>query len=334
MATPWKILVTARTLDAVGQEAVAALRAAGCELTMRPGPHSAEALLPMLAGHDACYASTDKFTASVLESPEAAGLKCISRWGVGYDSIDVAAATRRGIVVCYTPGLLDEAVADFAFALLLAMARRLHVGHDNLRKGVWKGEWGHDVHGKTLGILGCGRIGQAVARRASGFNLRVIACDPAPSDTARQLGVTFVSLDELLAQSDFVTLHSALTPQTRGIIGAAQLARMKPTAYLINTGRGPLIDEPALAEALTSGRIAGAALDTFVTEPMPADHPFRGCPNVLLTPHLAGFSRGSGEKVSQVSTQALLDLMRGQRPEFVVNPEVLATPELRVRLGA
>jgi len=327
----WRILVTARTLDAVGQAAVAALREAGCELTSRPGPHPEESLLPLLDGHDACYASTDKFTAAVLDSPQAARLKCISRWGVGYDSIDVAAATRNGIVVTYTPGLLDEAVADFAFALLLAMARRLHVGYDNLRQGIWRGEWGHDVHGKTLGILGCGRIGQAVARRAAGFNLRVIAFDPAPSDAALRLGVTFVSLEQLLARSDFLSLHTALTPQTRGMIGAAELRQMKPSAYLVNTGRGPLVDEAALVQALQGGVIAGAALDTFVTEPLPAGHPFRSCPNLLLTPHLAGFSRESGERVSQVSAQAMIDLMTGGRPQFVVNPEVFESPRLRVK---
>jgi glyoxylate reductase len=330
---PWRILVTARTLDAVGQEAVAALRAAGCEVDIRPGPHPAQTVMGMLNGHDACYASTDKFTAEVLSSPGAANLKCISRWGVGYDSIDVGAATKQGIVVCYTPGLLDEAVADFAFALMLSMARRLHVGYDNLRQNVWRGEWGHDVHGKTLGLLGCGRIGQAMARRAVGFKMRVIAFDPAPSEPARKLGVTFVTLDELLAQSDYLSLHPALTPQTRGIIGEAQLRKMKRTAYLINTGRGPLVDEAALVKILHEGVIAGAALDTFVTEPLQTDHPIRKCPNVLLTPHLAGFSRGSGERVSAVSARALLDLMNGKKPEFVVNPDVLASPALRARIA-
>jgi glyoxylate reductase len=329
----WKILVTARTLDAVGQQAVAALRAAGCELVMQPGPHPSDVLQPLLAGCDACYASTDKFTADVLASPAAANLKCISRWGVGFDSIDIPAATRQGIIVSYTPGMLDDSVADFTFALLLSISRRLHVGYDNLRQRVWKGEWGPDATAKTLGIVGCGRIGQAVARRATGFGMRVLGFDPAPSPAAEKLGVKFVSLDELLAQSDYVTLHSALTPATRGMIGAAQLRQMKKTAYLINTGRGPLVDEPALVRALHDGVIAGAALDTFVTEPLPADHPIRDCPNVLLTPHLAGFARDSGQRVSEVSSQALLDMMNGRRPQFIVNPEVLQAPNLRVRLA-
>jgi phosphoglycerate dehydrogenase-like enzyme len=328
----WKILVTARTLDAVGQHAVAALRAAGCELVIKPGPHPADVVQPLLEGCDACYASTDKFTEAVLSSPQAAKIKCISRWGVGFDSIDVAAATRHGIVVCYTPGMLDDSVADFTFALLLSISRRLHTGYDNLRQRVWKGEWGPDATGKTLGIIGCGRIGQAVARRAAGFSMRVLGFDPVPNAAAEKLGVTFVSLDELLAQSDYVSLHSALTPQTRGLIGAEQLRQMKKTAYLINTGRGPLVDEPALVRALHDGVIAGAALDTFVIEPLLPDHPLRECPNVLLTPHLAGFARDSGERVSEVSSQALIDLMNGRRPQYVVNPEVLGSPQLRARI--
>ena len=330
----WKVLLTARTLDAVGHDAVALLRAAGCELTFppKPGPHPAETLLPLLAGHDACLATTDAFTDAVLGSPQTATLKCISRWGVGYDAVDVPAATRHGIVVAYTPGVLDEAVADFAFALLLAIARRIHIGHENMAKGVWGGAWGHDVHGKTLGILGCGRIGQAVARRAAGFGMRLLGHDPAPQPAAEKLGVEFVPLDELLAQCDFLTLHAALTPQTRGLIGAAQLARMKPTAYLVNTARGALVDEAALAQALRDGVIAGAALDAFVKEPLSAEHPLRGCPNVLLTPHLASFARETGERVSHLAAQAILDLMHGKKPAHVVNPGVFQSPALRATL--
>jgi phosphoglycerate dehydrogenase-like enzyme len=328
----WKILLTARTLDAVGQHAVSALRSAGCELVSKVGPHRAEALPALLAGCDAVLATTDLYTAAVLDSPEASNLKCISRWGVGYDAIDVAAATRNGIVVTYTPGMLDEAVADFTFALLFGIARRIHVGHNNLQSGVWGGAWGHDVHGKTLGILGCGRIGQAVARRAAGFSMKLIGYDPAPQPAAEKLGIRFVSLDELFSQSDFLTLHAALTPQTRGVVNSARLHTMKPSAYLINAGRGAMVDEVALVEALKAGVIAGAALDTFVTEPLPADHPLRACPNVLLTPHLASFARETGERVSNLAAQALLDLMAGKRPQYVVNPDVFGSPALRARV--
>ena len=331
----WKILITARTLDEVGKQAVALLRDAGCELTVPPkfGPHPAEVLQPLLAGHDACFASMDKFTDAVLSSPEAAQLKCISRWGVGYDAIDVPAATRNGVVVAFTPGLLNETVADFAFSLLMAISRRVHVGHLDMSNGVWRGVWGHDVHGKTLGILGCGRIGQAMARRAAGFNMKLLGYDIAPNPEAEKLGVKFVSLDELLEQCDFLTLHAALTPQNRGLLGAAQLRKMKKTAYLINTARGALVDEAALAQALRDGVIGGAALDAFVQEPLPAEHPFRGCPNLLMTPHLASFARETGERVSNTAAQAIVDLMQGRKPQFVVDPGVFQSPALRAKVA-
>jgi phosphoglycerate dehydrogenase-like enzyme len=330
----WKILVTARTLDVVGQAATATLRQAGCELIVppRPGPLPADQLLELLPGADAVFASMDPFTESVLGSPAAANLKIISRWGVGYDAIDVPAATRLGVVVAYTPGLLNDAVADYAFALLLAVARRVHVGHLTMSQGAWTSTWGHDVAGKTLGLLGCGRIGQAVARRAKGFEMRLLSYDVVPSAAAEQCGIQFVSLDELLAQSDFLSLHAALTPQNRGLIGEAQLRKMKPSAYLINTARGALVDETALGRALNEGWIAGAAVDAFATEPLPIDHPLRRAANLLLTPHQASFARETGERVSSAAAQAIVDLMNGQRPKFVVNPDVFASPILRARL--
>ena len=330
----WKVLITARTLNEVGGTATKLLRDAGCELVipLKFGPHPAETLQPLLNGNDAVLASMDKFTAEVLASPAAASLKLISRWGVGYDAIDVPAATRHGIVVAYTPGLLNETVADFSFALLLAVARRVHIGHLTMSGGLWQSAWGTDVFGKTLGILGCGRIGQAVARRAAGFNMRLIGYDVAPSPEAEKLGIQFVSLDELLAQSDFLSLHAALTPENRGLIGEAQLRRMKPTAYLINAARGALIDEAALVKALNEKWISGAALDAFVVEPLPLDHPLRKAPNLLLTPHLASFARETGERVSLSAAQAIVDLMQGRRPQFVVNPEVYKSASLRAKL--
>jgi phosphoglycerate dehydrogenase-like enzyme len=327
----WKVLITARTLNEVGAGAVELMRKAGCELIIPPkfGPHPADVLLQLLPGADAVLASMDKFNADVLASKAAANLKIISRWGVGYDAIDVPAATTQGIVIAYTPGLLNETVADCAFALLLTMARRIHLGHIGMMQGEWKPAWGNDVFGKTLGIVGCGRIGMAMARRATGFNMRLLAYDVAPSDDARKLGVTFVSLEELLSQSDFVSLHAALTPQTRGMLGEAQLSRMKPTSYLINTARGALVDEAALARALGENRIAGAALDAFTIEPLPADHPLRKAPNVLLTPHLASFARETGEKVSLAAAEAIVDFMNQRTPRWVVNPEVFKSPQLR-----
>ena len=331
----WKVLITARTLDEVGQQAVVMLKKAGCELVIPPkyGPHPAEMLLKLLPGNDAVFASMDKFTSEVLGSEAARNLKAISRWGVGYDAIDVPAATKHGIVVAYTPGLLNETVADCAFALLLSIARRIHLGHQGMSAGQWQPHWGHDVHGKTLGILGCGRIGLAMARRGSGFNMRILAHDICANPEAEKLGIQFVLLDELLAESDFLSVHCALTPENRGLLNEARLRKMKQTAYLINTARGALIDEAALAKILNEGVIAGAALDAFVSEPLPADHPLRSAKNVLLTPHLASFARETGERVSNTAAQAIIDLIQGRKPQFVVNPEVYKSPALRAQLG-
>jgi phosphoglycerate dehydrogenase-like enzyme len=327
----WKVLITARTLNEVGQSALALLREAGCVLTVPPrfGPYGAEELRPLLRDHHAVLASMDKFTPDVLASTEAAQLKIISRWGVGYDAIDVPAATAQGIVVAYTPGLLNETVADFAFALLLSIARRVHIGHASMSQGKWEAAWGTDVFGKTLGILGCGRIGHAMARRATGFNMRLLAHDIRCEPKSEGPPIKYVSLDALLAESDFLSLHAALTGENRGLIGQAQLRKMKPTAYLINTARGALIDEAALAHALNEKWIAGAALDTFTVEPLPATHPLRGAPNLLLTPHLASFARETGERVSLSAAQAIVDLMQGRKPQFVVDPSVYDSPKLR-----
>jgi phosphoglycerate dehydrogenase-like enzyme len=329
----WKILVTARTLnmESVGRPAIDLLRGDGCELIYpkKMGPLVASELLPVLNGIDAVLASMDHFTDAVLASPAAANLKLISRWGVGYDAIDVAAATRQGVVVAYTPGLLNDAVADYAMSLLCALARRVHEGHLTMREGKWASQWGHDISHATLGIIGCGRIGQAMARRAAGFSMRVLGFDSAPSPEAERLGVKFVSLDTLLAESDFVTLHAALTPQTRGLIGEAQLRKMKPSAYLVNTARGAIVDENVLVQALQENWIAGAALDAFAVEPLPEEHPLRRAPNLLLTPHQASFGYGTGARVSEAAARAIVDLKSGRKPQWVVNPDVFESPTYR-----
>jgi glyoxylate reductase len=330
----WRVLITARKLDEVGAGALKLLEGSGCELIIPPnhGPHRPETLIPLLERADAVLADMDHFHGYVLESKEARDLKVISRWGVGYDAIDVPTATRQGIVVAYTPGLLNEAVADFAFGLLLTVARRIHLAHLQMSQGEWKTPWGCDVHGKTLGIVGCGRIGSAMARRASGFGMRVLSYDICVSREAEKLGLQFVPLDELLTESDFLSLHAALTSQNRGLIGEGELRKMKRTAYIINTARGALIDEAALLQALQEDWIAGAALDVFLVEPLPSEHPLRKVPNVLLTPHLASFARDTGERVSLCAAQAIVDLQDGRKPQFVVNPEVFNSSGLRAAI--
>ena len=333
----WKVLITARTLnvESVGRRALELLKGAGCELIHPPkfGPLTAEELLPLLPGMDAVFASMDRFSAPVLESKAARELKLVSRWGVGYDAIDIPSATANGVVVAFTPGLLNDALADYAMALLFALARRVHEGHLSMRQGTWTSAWGHDISGKTLGIIGCGRIGQTVARRVSGFDMRVLGFDVTPHPEAVARGVQFVSLDQLLAESDFISLHAALNPVTRGLIGEPELRKMKRSAYLINTARGAIVDEAALLRALQEGWIAGAGLDAFATEPLPAEHPLRSAPNLLLTPHQASFGYETGEKVSMAAAQAIVDLQAGRRPAWVVNPEVYDAPALRVKLA-
>jgi phosphoglycerate dehydrogenase-like enzyme len=330
----WKILITASAFANTGQRARQFLRDAGCEIVSSHKLHTlpADLVAKALSGADALLAGLDLCSAAILDSTAAANLKIISRWGVGYDSIDIAAATRNGIVVCNTPRLLDEAVADYTFALLLGLARRVPEANQTVRAGQWTQSWGTDIGGKTLGLIGCGRIGLAVARRASGFSLRLLAYDPTPNPEAQKFGVSFVPLDTLLAESDFVSLHAALTRESRGLLGERQLRKMKSTARLVNAARGALIDESALARALKEAWIAGAALDVFETEPLPAESPLRDAPNLLLSPHQSSFALETGERVSLVAMQAILDLMSGRPPQHVVNPEVFSSPALRARI--
>jgi glyoxylate reductase len=330
----WKVLISARVFDVVGKPALELLRQHGCEVILPnpAGPFRINELLPLIQGADATLCSPDQYNAEALRSPATSNLKIISRWGVGYDSIDIAEATRQGIVVAYTPGMLNETVADWTWALLLGISRRVAHAHMAMSRGEWTPLWGHDVHNKTLGIIGCGRIGQAVARRAAGFDMRVLGFDVAPCK--EKTSIQFVPLDELLAQSDFVSIHAALTPESRGLIGEAELRRMKPSAYLINTGRGPLINDDALARALQEGWIAGAALDVFTTEPLPAANPLqalRNAPSLLLAPHQASFARETAERVTLAAAQAIVDLMQGRKPRWVVDEAVYRSPTLRAK---
>ncbi len=330
----WRILVTARVLFDTAPEAVEQLRRRGCDLMAPPktGPFSGEALLQLIDGADATIASVDRYTADVFASPQAARLKLISRWGVGFDSIDLAAATAAGVIVAYTPGVLDETVADFAFAQMLGLLRRIPEGDRFMREGEWQKRWGSNLHGKTLGLIGLGRIGQAVARRAAGFNMKILAHDPFPPTAPLPVPVEMVGLEQLLRESDIVSLHAALTSENKGMIGERQLRLMKRTAFLINTARGALVNENALVKALHEKWIAGAAIDAFTTEPLPRDHPLRDAPNTLLTPHQASFTLETGQRVSRLAVQAVLDLMDGRKPKTVVDPSVFASPKLRATL--
>jgi glyoxylate reductase len=263
---------------------------------------------------------TDRIDAALIEaSPR---LRVISNVAVGYDNIDVAAATARGIPVGNTPGVLTETTADLAFALMLAVARRVVEAERFLRDGRWH-TWdpnmllGSDVHGATLGIIGYGKIGQAVARRAAGFGMRVVFATRAQHAAPLQ-----VDLDTLLRESDFVSLHVPLTDATRGMIGEQQLRAMKRTAYLINTARGGIVDQPALVRALREGWIAGAGLDVMAVEPIPAADPLLGAPNTVLLPHIGSASHATRERIASMAVDNCLAGLRGERLQNCVNPDV------------
>ncbi len=244
-------------------------------------------------------------------------LRAVANYAVGYDNVDVEAATKRGIPIGNTPDVLTGATADLALALMLGIARRLLEGDAWVRAGKW-GPWdpnlllGRDLHGSTVGIVGYGRIGRAVGERVAGFGCELL-------HTSRSGGV---SLDELLERSDFVSVHCPLTPATRGLIDAAAFERMKPTAYLVNTARGPIVDTEALRQALHAGQIAGAALDVTDPEPLPADHPLLDAPNLLVLPHLGSGSVESRAAMSDRAVDNLLAALAGERMPFCVNPEV------------
>lgn len=263
---------------------------------------------------------------TVLSTP---GLRVVANVAVGYDNIDLAAATRHRVMATNTPGVLTETTADFAFALMMAAARRVAEGDRMVRAGAFKG-WaidmllGQDLWGATLGLVGAGRIGTGLARRARGFHMKVLYSDEValPAEVERELGAERVELPRLLREADFVSLHVPLTPQTHHLIGPEELALMKPTAVLVNTSRGPVLDEGALAEALSRGSIFAAGLDVYEHEP--EVHPaLRGLDRVVLAPHIASGSVRTRSEMSALAVRNLLAGLRGERPPNLLNPEVM-----------
>jgi glyoxylate reductase len=255
-------------------------------------------------------------------------LRIVANVAVGFDNIDVAACTKHGVAATNTPGVLDETTADFAWTLLMAVARRLGEGEALARSGNWKG-WdldqlvGTDVWGKTLGIVGFGRIGRAVARRAGGFQMKVIYTDAlrVPESVEKELNAAFCDMNTLLAESDFISVHVPLLPETRGLFDSPKFYRMKPTTFLINTSRGPVVDEAALVAALEERKIAGAALDVYENEPF--IHPGLKRANVVLAPHIASASLETRTKMACIAANNVVSLFAGQRPPNILNPEVL-----------
>nr|WP_042186531.1 phosphoglycerate dehydrogenase [Kibdelosporangium sp. MJ126-NF4]CEL17332.1 D-3-phosphoglycerate dehydrogenase [Kibdelosporangium sp. MJ126-NF4] len=272
----------------------------------------------VVADVDGIVAGTDAFTAKVLDA--APRLTVIGRCGVGYDNIDVEAATRNGVAVTYTPGVNRRSVAEHVLALMLNCARHIPRNIASVQAGGWEQRSGRELEGATLGVVGLGSIGRAVARLGLALGMRVIAYDREP---VFEEGVLVVGFDEVLRQSDFLSLHIFLDPSTRHLIDAEALRAMKPEAYLINTARGEVVDEDALADALANGEVAGAALDVLREEPLPADSRLRGLDNVMVTAHIAGATAEARSRSSLMATQQVIDALHGRTPANLVNSVVI-----------
>lgn len=270
---------------------------------------------------------TDRIDAELMDT--APSLKVVSNYAIGYDNIDVEAATERGIMVCHTPGVLTDTTADFTFALLACVARRVVEATNYVRDGRWR-TWspmlclGHDLHGATLGLIGLGRIGGAVAKRATGFEMRILYYDVYRQQSLEEeLGLIYTDLDTLLRESEFVSLHTPLTPETYHLMGAEEFRMMKRTAILINTSRGQVVDQPALYQALVSGELAGAGLDVTDPEPIDPDDPLLDLENCVVVPHMASASVATRTLMATMAAENLIAALQGRMPRNPVNPEVL-----------
>ncbi|MGC5076876.1 phosphoglycerate dehydrogenase [Agrococcus sp. DT81.2] len=310
-----------------GDDVDQALRAAGLRVRHEPDLDAIadSERAKLLSGARAIIAGTKPLTAQDIA--HAGRLEIIVRTGVGYDSVDVGAASARGIPVCITAGANRQAVAEHVFTLMLAVARRVPENVSSLAAGRWQQLTGRELRGSTLGILGLGSIGKAVATIAAGFGMRVVAYDPYfDEEFAAANGVVRAELDHVLAQSDFVTLHLFLDDSTRNLIDAERLRLMKSDAIVVNTARGGIVDEDALVDAVRSGVIGGAALDVFAVEPLPQDSPLLHTPGILTTTHVAGATREARGESGRMAAANVISVLGGGAPQFVVNPEHRKVP--------
>jgi D-3-phosphoglycerate dehydrogenase len=317
-APRWRVLIGSRSFGQAFPEHLVELEQGGCVVVPNPVGRALREpeLLQALKGVDAIITGTDELTARVIESADR--LKTIVKHGVGLETIDLVAARARGIVVSFTPGTIEDSVADLTMALLLALARKIVPAHLSMQQESWKPFFGMELRDTTLGLVGLGRIGKAVCVRAQAFGMRVLAHDPYPDQGfAAEHGVTFVSLTELLKASDVVSLHAAAEHVHGTLIGADEMQLMKPRAFLVNTARGQLVDEAALAEALREDRLGGAGIDAFVNEP-PVGSPLLSLQNVVLTPHLGGRTYGGQRRMGEIAIQNCLRALCGKVPLFPV----------------
>jgi D-3-phosphoglycerate dehydrogenase len=320
--TKFNVLVTARSFGKNDSHALSILESNGCSIIRSSAdlPLTSEQLVPLIAEADALIAGNDEVDAQVIEAGKK--LKIISRYGVGYDNIDLTAATRKGIPVTNTPGTNEQSVADLVFGLMLSVARQIPQVTGIVRAGRWDRRLGTEIWGKTLGIIGFGKIGRGVALRARGFNMQILVNDVyVDQGLAKEYGVTFVDREQVIKEADFLTLHAPSTPETKNMIGTQQLQMMKKSAILVNTARGSLIDEQALAEALNNNEIAGAALDVLEHEP-PKNTDFLMLDNLLITSHIGGYTREATNLMSVLAAENVVKYLTGHQPELTVNPEV------------
>ena len=324
MAKP-RIFVT-RGLVGNGLERLAQ----SADVSVWPGldPPPPEALREHAAKSDALLTTiADHLDATFFDA--CPSIRVVSQLAVGYDNIDVTAATERGVLVCNTPGVLTDATADLAFALMLAHSRRLFAADHALRNGEW-GEWSpvfmlsRDLHGKALGIVGLGAIGKAVAERAKGFKMPLLYWSRSRKpESEAELGAQYRELDDLLREADYISIHVALSDETRGLIGEREFGLMKPEAVIVNTARGPIIDQDALYEALVEKRIGGAALDVFAEEPLPTDHPLLALENVVVSPHVGSATFETRARMTDLAVDNLLAYFTGEKPPAAVNSDEL-----------
>ena len=320
-----RVLVTPPVLERNAGPYFHVLRDAGCDVvyTDPTAPlHDADVLVRNLEGIDAVLCSVEPYTRDVFRRSK---LKVVARVGVGYDSVDVAAATDHGAAVCITPGTNEHSVAEQAFAMIFSVFRDIAIRDAEIRAGGWRRNTVRRLAGNTLGLVGLGRIGRAMVPRAHGLGLKVVAFDPfADADFAARHDVRLLTFDQLLAEADIISLHMPCTAETTNLINRATLAKMKPGAVLVNTSRGGLVDEDALLEALQAGRIVGAALDVLKVEPPPKDHPFFTLKNVTLAPHMGGIDQTALDAMARLAAECIVELSRGTAPAgCVVNTKVL-----------
>ena len=316
------VVATFATFDLDDPLSAGLLRNEGLEILLAPktGPRSPAEVRRLMDGATAAIVSTDPFDESVFEACKT--LRVVARVGVGVDSVDLAAATRAGVVVTTTPGAIEETVADHALALILAAVRRVVETDASVRRAEWNrggALTGWELHGRNVGLVGYGAIGRAVARRLRGFDVRLLAYDVAPQSAD---GVELVELDDLLRRAEIVSLHVPLLESTRRVIGERELALMRPGAILVNTSRGEVVDENALAQALAEGRLRAAALDVFQAEP-PVASPLLELPNTTLSPHVAGLSVASIRRMLRLASESVVTVLRGEIPRSAVNAHEL-----------